>query len=440
MWWLALACTPPAPTPGAPPPTAPVDTAATTPTAPTTDTGAAVGDIASVLGDCGGAFTDPGAYPNQLIPGADLHKHTLADPNARCNDGTPAVLYLRAATDPAHAHDVAVHLQGGKDCVDYDTCAARWCGDGVYDASKMSSAWTPATIGGIGLQSTLPENALAGWAHVWVYYCSSDGWNGVSWSTPPAPEGATPFRIERRGHDILAATLAGLRAGLTTDDGAVTLPPLAADATVLWTGTSIGSVGAQVHLDYAAAALAPATVFGVFDAGLAPAPDTVPEASTAQFLADSATRWQTRLTGEAALPFGEESCRDAVAADDVWQCNSASFLPYAHIETPFIGRMDLRDPVTQEIWALFGVDDQELFTGVATSLARLAALSADGPAPSAFGPACGEHLGLEVGDAFLRPRIDAPTGPLSFHDAILSALEGTRIDAIDADRTRSRCD
>src|SRR5688500_9145568 len=60
--------------------------------------------------------------------GEDLWRVTLDDPAAVCNDGTPAVMYVRPASSPEFANDWVFYLQGGSTCTDLETCAVRWCG------------------------------------------------------------------------------------------------------------------------------------------------------------------------------------------------------------------------------------------------------------------------------------------------------------------------
>jgi hypothetical protein len=433
--FLLFACSPEAapPEPHPAPAPAPVPTPVPAPVpVPTTPP---VPLLSEVLGDCGGTFRTPATYPNQLLYGDDLHRVVLADPAAICNDGTPGVLYIRAATDPAHLDDAIVHLQGGSDCASYEDCAARWCGNGTYDASKMSSTWAPESTDGIGMFAQTPANGFAGWAHVWVYYCSSDNWSGVSSALPPPPDGEPAWRMERHGHDIVAAALAALSAGMTSDDGAVTLPPLAPGATVLFTGTSAGSNGAQTNLDFARDTLSSSLVLGLFDTGMGPEPGTLEPASAALYLEAAEARFTERLTAEALPPFGDASCLASASAADAWQCSATSHLPYQWIDTPFFFRMDLRDPLLAAIYVPFGIDSQEFAQAIGDSLALLAA----DRGASVFGPACGEHLGVEAAAPFLLPRLDTASGPLSLHDAIGDWLAGTPVVEIDAGLDRSLC-
>ena len=43
----------------------------------------------------------------------------------------------------------------------------------------MSSRFVPETIAGTGIMKRNEENAFGDYNHVYVYYCSSDGWSGT---------------------------------------------------------------------------------------------------------------------------------------------------------------------------------------------------------------------------------------------------------------------
>src|SRR5688572_8715958 len=128
MVWLAIAaCTSPSPQDkdgdDVPPPPVP-----TTPTPPTpTDTDTDLPEPVVPLLDEALDVRCPNPKAGSLFPvGDDLHRVTLTDAAGRCNDGTPPVLYVRAATDPAHDSDWLWIFDGGGDCTNHEACAARW--------------------------------------------------------------------------------------------------------------------------------------------------------------------------------------------------------------------------------------------------------------------------------------------------------------------------
>lgn len=425
-----------------PPPT--TDTGTPTPPTstpdPTTPTTPAPPDLVTALGDCGGTQRDPGDYPNQLKPGDDFHRLLLDDPAAVCNDGTPAPVYLRAATDPAHANDWAFHFQGGSECVTYEECQARWCGSGFYDASKMSSNWTPETMGGRGMMSAdATLNAFAGWNQVYFYYCSSDFWMGQSVATLTGEDGAV-YTVERRGHQIYAATLAQLEVGAVSDDGLAVMPDPAAADVVAVSGTSAGAIGAEMHTDDLAARWPNAEVFGVFDALMLPRAQDVDPALAAAVDDIQRERVELRTTQEAVPPFVSAACDAAKAEADRWECAAGDHIVYEWVAAPFVQRQDRFDPITASIYLDAGGTVADLAAGLIPALAALSAQTqSDGAHPAVFAPTCGEHVGLEDDPWFFEHPIDLAPGPLTLHGITAAAAEGARLLAIDADGTRSQC-
>ncbi len=136
--------------------------------------------------------------PQRLLSG-DLEKKFLSDPEARCNDGTRATLYLRRSRSKRWI----VALPGGEACTDKKSCGvylgphAKPADCGHYDPTPgtpdctqpqpvhrekalLSSSCDAETRRGAGLLSPDPwinpdfHDANA----VWLRYCSSDFWIG----------------------------------------------------------------------------------------------------------------------------------------------------------------------------------------------------------------------------------------------------------------------
>lgn len=184
-------------------------------------------------------------------------------PNAVCSDGTPGAFYVRRGVGVDDENRWVIHLQGGGRAQSYADVEARWCGTqgGLpYDASKMSSDWTGdgnpdlfdhATVPGMTASS--PDNEFENWNHVFVYYCSSDAWQGTR-SNVLFSDGADSVRIDARGHTILAVMRRMLRkrgaAAGWTAVGGVTLPDLDNATDVVLSGTSAGARGALNSADW----------------------------------------------------------------------------------------------------------------------------------------------------------------------------------------------
>ena len=145
----------------------------------------------------------PGQLRVSTPGGSDLKLLTLSSPTAVCNDGSPAIAYVRAAADENRRNRWVFHLQGGGGCSNHEECKDRWCGDqGVYDAAKMSSRWARTQIGSPGLFKREAGNPPGQWNQVFVYYCTSDNWLGQETIDLVGENGDT-YSLHARGHDIL---------------------------------------------------------------------------------------------------------------------------------------------------------------------------------------------------------------------------------------------
>lgn len=199
---------------------------------------------------------DPGCMHRVDIP-------TSIFPNAVCNDGSPGAFYIREGVGADDRNRWVIHLQGGGRAQSYADVEARWCGTqgGLpYTASKMSSDWNGdgstdlydhATVPGMTTSS--PDNEFENWNHVFVYYCSSDAWQGTR-NNVLFSEGADSVRIDTRGHTILAVVRRMLRkrgaAAGWTAVGGDTLPDLDTATDIILSGTSAGARGALNNADW----------------------------------------------------------------------------------------------------------------------------------------------------------------------------------------------
>jgi len=384
--------------------------------------------LPDLLGTCEGYQVDPGEYPNQLKRGEDLHRLTLTAPGAVCNDGTPAAVFVRLATE--ETSDWVLHVQGGGDCVTFEECEARWCGSAYYDASKMSTAWLPETIGGKGILNVANSRSrLDGWNQVYFYYCSSDLWNGQSTALLTAEDGRA-MRIERRGHTILESALDLLVAGAISDDGTQVLPPITDAARVWLTGTSAGSMGAQMHLDWLAERLPGVAVSGAFDASVRPESSTVDRDVQAGIDDAAIPRFAQRRADELSPSFLPEACSAAKSAEDQWQCSASYYLAYEWIAAPFFVKMDLYDSAAIDDYEAVGASQEDFAEWVETSLELLASRG-----HGVFGASCGQHVGLEEDPWTFEAAIEGT----SLHDALVSSLEGAPLALLDPEGDLSSC-
>ncbi len=391
-------------------------------------------NIAKVLGDCDGALVDPGSYPNQLSEGAELQLYRLAEPEAVCNDGSRAGIYVRSATDEALASTWSIHVQGGGACYGYEECKARYCGSAYYDASKMSSEYLPAEVGAVGIYDADPANAYAGANQVFFYYCSSDEWAGQGSRTLSA-EGQPTFTQFERGHVILDAGIEELLEGVSAEGGDE-LPRLSDAELVIFSGTSAGSHGAMTHADWLQSRLEPLGIesVAIFDAAHSPPRESFPAEYQEEYDELFELLWSYQQEGADYQPWVDESC--ARLADEPADCGDHSYVLHNHVTTPFFVRQDLRDTTSLAEYLGIPLDSYESMTE-----AWLLALP-DAPAsaveslvfvPAVYGPNCAQHVALESTSWWREATLDAGDGTtLSFQDAVVAWRQGEAVAAVDS--------
>lgn len=375
---------------------------------------------------------DPPAQP----PVGDLHRFTVE--GTRCNDGTPAVGYVRAHTDPAHADDWIVFLHGGGDCYTWETCADRWCGVS-YDATKMSSRWAAETTLGRGLTGTDPGNAFAGYNVVELPYCSSDSWVGQSSDAVLVSEEGSTFQLHFEGTNNLMRTIEALKAGVISDDGLVQPPAMASAELVVLAATSAGALGATVHLDRVADALPGVRVLGALDSMIYPATEALPSDAIRQGIDEVIEDWWDHQF-TAWRPALDETCSKALGHDG-WLCTDLELLYRTWLETPFLLNHDVWDSRIYVNAAPSGLPFEDWGPVGAGSLRAFASAQPD----AAFrGTACGHHANLRDPASFFGVSVIDPLGDgtaWTLHDALVSLVEGEPVVAVgDPSGAGSRCE
>jgi len=105
-------------------------------------------------------------HPGLHMEGRDL---TEIDDNARCNDGTPAIYYMKEGS----RKKFHLHLGGGYFCYNARNCRKR-----VRMSPMMgSSAGYERHFYGVGIFDPV-NGGLPGWTHATFTYCSSDAFFG----------------------------------------------------------------------------------------------------------------------------------------------------------------------------------------------------------------------------------------------------------------------
>jgi hypothetical protein len=428
-----------------------------TSTGSTGGAGGSASDVALVDEALDGACPEGSKLPgNGVTPGTDLRRVTLSDyPDAVCNDGSPAVMYVRRAAAPAAESSWVIFLQAGGSCNDWEECRNRWCSfQSPYDAAKMSSRFSPEGTKGSGLLARGPANAFGNVNQVYVYYCSSDQWAGrrddavLSDASGVGPD----YRLHFRGFSIIEAVDDALRKGVTSDDGAETLPKLTDATRILFGGSSAGSSGMTHALDWWAARYPAAESVGLLDSTTDPLPEDIVDPVFAP-------QYETALPNRHAQVFEtlwnahlDESCLAAHPGDDAYLCSLSSHTRLNHVTTPFFVRQDLRDPVTFGAFKTAGVSLDDYADSLALTMDRFASMldvaeekDAMTRAPGVYVTNCEQHIAaLNAGWFGLAAdagTVDLPNGmPLTMHDGLAAWIMGTTIGAIDTHpSTKSYC-
>eukprot|EP00455_Lapot_gusevi_P008994 TRINITY_DN1398_c0_g1_i2.p1 TRINITY_DN1398_c0_g1~~TRINITY_DN1398_c0_g1_i2.p1 ORF type:complete len:385 (-),score=74.53 TRINITY_DN1398_c0_g1_i2:74-1228(-) len=240
----------------------------------------------------------------------DLTSLTQYDANAVCNDGSPAGVYFKAATDPSQAHIWLYFFQGGSWCYDQASCAERW----QHARHLMSSNDWSSTHDEAGIFSS--ESPLGGANLAYLAYCSSDAHMGNR-----AASNET-FGYHFRGATILRAGLAFLK-----DQGLGSSKHL-----LLVGGASAGGRGAMAALDFISGYVASdqVLVLGVLDS-----PYWVDKApySSSSFIGFAAVTSKVYQLANATTHIPDD-CR-AFYSSQPWKCLFGQYrMPF--LRTPYL--------------------------------------------------------------------------------------------------------
>lgn len=420
-----------------------------------------------------------------VAPGTDLFRVNLDlsnFPNAVCNDGTPATMFVRRYARKADQNKWVIFLLGGGNCKNGQDCAERWCSfDTNYGANKMSTAFlkqrgVKKSIVGNGIFSRDASiNKFAGWNHVFVFYCSSDDWQGSASNVQLSAKDATgkqiDYLINFRGADIVDAVIATLQReprgdSVTYRDSTtgvdMTLPDIDRAELVMFSGSSAGGNGVKNNVDRVGELLRKSNkqckgsdncrlvYLGVIDANYPPS-NLSTDLTQATFCTESpflctyddlyintwnqvnVATWHAR---------GDESCvkwHQQHQPGTEWQCSDPQHVVHNHITTPFFIRMDQQDSniggnflesnlatATQ-----FGqlTHDQLVANVDLDQFAEEGSVRSGGPrlrTPGVFGPQCTDHYGLSISKVFFGPTIADAGKNYTFHDVLWNWVQGAQ--------------
>ncbi|HVS64897.1 MAG TPA: pectin acetylesterase-family hydrolase [Thermoanaerobaculia bacterium] len=391
-------------------------------------------------------------------------------PEAICNDGTPAVFYVRPALTDENRDSWHIHLQGGGGCLDGQSCAERWCSvDTNFGADKMSTLYAPE--GGIvdpGILRDDPRNPIWDWNQVLVYYCSSDSWTGRADDREleaAGPQGGSiEYRMPFHGADIVDAVLDVLQGGdgplvLEGEGGASrSVPDLDEARRVLFSGASAGGGGVTYNADRVEALLretnvrcagedCPLDFRALVDSTLFPDTSDLDASQSAPCLESGLctteellrAQWDQVLGSLRAGQETEDSCaswhRDNAPGTE-WRCADGAHVLENHVSSPLFVRMDLQDNLLSSNFVERGyLDDGRPVTptdfGERTEatlrrFADRADLSEEAlAAPVVLGAQCTRHESLRNNESYYDHLAPAPDGlPYATPDLLRNWLEG----------------
>jgi len=292
-------------------------------------------------------------YKVGQLQNGNLRKIVINAPNAVCNDGTPAAMYVRAAkpgaTEPdgSSANRWIIHFNGGSNCDSFEECGTRWCGIGQWEGTLMTTSFEGNYRNVSGLLGTNTLNRLGDRNIVQLKYCSSDNWEGRKSDVvlTSATDSSKSYSLHFRGATIVNAALTMLEQGVPG------LPKLTDATDVLITGDSAGSTGARNHLDRIAARLkannANVKVRGALEAGFGPDfngkqgfPAGDPNDPVYARFTDDFNRVRVGQRNSQL----DDSCLSAHPTAQ-YLCSDDTYLLMNHITTPFFQIMDIQDPL-----------------------------------------------------------------------------------------------
>lgn len=420
-----------------------------------------------------------------VSPGTDLFRVDLdlsSFPNAVCNDGTPATMFVRRYAKKSDKNRWVIFLLGGGNCKTGQDCAERWCSfDTNYGANKMSTAFlrdrgVKKSIDGNGIFSRdVSINNFAGWNHVFVFYCSSDDWQGsasnVHLSAKDTNGNPIDYLINFRGADIVEAVIGTLqreprgepvayRDSTTGED--LELPDIDKAELVMFTGSSAGGNGVKNNVDRVGELLrksnkqckgsdnCPLAYIGVIDANYPPSFKNL-NLTQATFCTASpfvctyddlyTNSWNLGDVGTWHAR-GDESCvrwHQQHQPGTEWQCGDPEHIVNNHLTTPLFIRMDQQDnnigghfvDSNLATAAQFGQLTHDQLSAVVDldKFAEEGSVRSGGSrlrTPGVFGPQCTDHYGLSISKVFFSVKISDSGKSYSFHDVLWNWVHGAQ--------------
>lgn len=278
------------------------------------------------VGDLDAPPSAVGCIDDASVTVSDTYeKRTVVNASARnaiCNDGSPAVYYIRRGAG-CGAKRWVIAFEGGGSCSTIAECQAR---PNKYKSSIGAGA--TQKVGGMMSSDPAVNPDFFSANIAFVNYCSSDYWMGTQ------PASAATDGLAFRGHDIVRAVIEDLED--TTLTGA---PALSSVDEVLISGSSAGGLGVLGNVDAIAAGLPGKRVRAMVDAGWVA--DITAFAPAGQTGISTTAAFDAAFSYWRAVP--DESCRDA-AGGAAGRCGVGA-LVFPTLGVPLFVHEDLADSV-----------------------------------------------------------------------------------------------
>lgn len=299
-----------------------------------------------------------------------LSRRTVStDPLAVCNDGSPAVYYVREGSQ-TNSDKWMIHLKGGSACTNWEDCNERWL--------KQKRLMTTT----VGWRSKIKEDGIFSpdpqynptyfdWNHVYIAYCSSDVWSGDAEMTcdsskdsncPTSPNYRwhNGQKIQFRGKRIVQSVIKELRqeSPFNASNQNIQMPDIDRAKYVLFAGGSAGSAGMRHNLDWVANELKSnnqaVTVRGIADSGFSWSKGAVYKKYSCEY--PDTENLSSPVYDFWGKPETDASCLAAAKAsgDNPAVCMNTSYMmgcnkqQQGYIETPFFVYMDQTDGLTMK--------------------------------------------------------------------------------------------
>lgn len=245
-----------------------------------------------------------------LTVSATFVRRYASSTEARCLDGSRAVHFISRATDPAHARDWVIFLEGGGWCTSLDSCVSRTLTPNGSSRPYANVTFVPKhDFEWYFTRDPRHNPIMHGWNFLDMTYCDGSSFT----SHLAAPIVHRNVSLWFRGRHILYDTLSEMRSTYGAFNNLVLL------------GRSAGGLSVLLHADRINRLFRPSRIRAVPISGFFMEPDPLYLRSAAHDF-----RWLYQTVGSAVMV----SPRCPLSADQRWRCLwPPNFAQYVNVPT-----------------------------------------------------------------------------------------------------------